>query len=311
MHDPRVGRFFARDPLEGKFPFYSPYQFSSNTPISAVELEGLETSNNKNLNEETNSTDKKENSLFEKLSENFDTAVLGFSEGLLSMLPSSSKLSMFTSPEEMDQLGKEVNNNINGVFEFTGIKSFMDYFSGNENIENIPYRVLNSKKDTYNNLSNNISTSFGRWFDNVSSGNLYRTSYAFGQFTFTASSFYGTEITTADGFLFGSISFKTPFSIPVQRFGNMSIVRQDFWGPRIGSNVFINRAFAAIKPKWNNLSTYTLGKIPKGTVIEAGIVGPQSGGLYPGGSIQFKVLSKEVIEQQTRTFNRSTSKNRF
>ncbi|RVU90824.1 hypothetical protein EH230_07885 [Flavobacterium columnare] len=51
MHDPRVGRFFAIDPLEKKFPFYSPYQFSSNTPISAIELEGLETSDNKNKNE--------------------------------------------------------------------------------------------------------------------------------------------------------------------------------------------------------------------------------------------------------------------
>ena len=44
MHDPRVGRFFATDPLEFKFPFYSPYQFSSNTPIVAIELEGLESS---------------------------------------------------------------------------------------------------------------------------------------------------------------------------------------------------------------------------------------------------------------------------
>lgn len=43
MHDPRVGRFFARDPLEPKYPELTPYQFSSNTPISAVELEGLET----------------------------------------------------------------------------------------------------------------------------------------------------------------------------------------------------------------------------------------------------------------------------
>ena len=44
MHDPRVGRFFATDPLEAKFPFYSPYQFTSNSPIMAVELEGLESS---------------------------------------------------------------------------------------------------------------------------------------------------------------------------------------------------------------------------------------------------------------------------
>jgi hypothetical protein len=42
MHDPRVGRFFAPDPLEPKYPFYSPYQFSGNRVIDMVELEGLE-----------------------------------------------------------------------------------------------------------------------------------------------------------------------------------------------------------------------------------------------------------------------------
>jgi len=42
MHDPRVGRFFAVDPLAGKYPFYSPYQFSGNRVIDMVELEGLE-----------------------------------------------------------------------------------------------------------------------------------------------------------------------------------------------------------------------------------------------------------------------------
>ncbi|SRX75228.1 RHS repeat domain-containing protein [Aequorivita antarctica] len=44
MHDPRVGRFFAMDPLDGKYPDLTPYQFSSNMPIHAPELEGLETS---------------------------------------------------------------------------------------------------------------------------------------------------------------------------------------------------------------------------------------------------------------------------
>jgi RHS repeat-associated protein len=42
MHDPRVGRFFAVDPLSPKYPFYSPYQFSGNRVIDMVELEGLE-----------------------------------------------------------------------------------------------------------------------------------------------------------------------------------------------------------------------------------------------------------------------------
>jgi RHS repeat-associated protein len=42
MHDPRVGRFFARDPLSAKFPWNSPYAFSENRVIDGLELEGLE-----------------------------------------------------------------------------------------------------------------------------------------------------------------------------------------------------------------------------------------------------------------------------
>ncbi|MCX6181775.1 MAG: hypothetical protein NT150_07600 [Bacteroidetes bacterium] len=40
--DPRLGRFFAIDPLYKKYPWYTPYQFSGNKVIHAVELEGLE-----------------------------------------------------------------------------------------------------------------------------------------------------------------------------------------------------------------------------------------------------------------------------
>lgn len=42
MHDPRLGRFFAVDPLADKYPHNSPYAFSENVVINAVELEGLE-----------------------------------------------------------------------------------------------------------------------------------------------------------------------------------------------------------------------------------------------------------------------------
>ncbi|NYA72744.1 hypothetical protein HZF10_17585 [Flavobacterium sp. MAH-1] len=44
MHDPRVGRFFAVDPLTKEYPHYTPYSFSGNKVISAIELEGLEES---------------------------------------------------------------------------------------------------------------------------------------------------------------------------------------------------------------------------------------------------------------------------
>ncbi len=40
--NPRVGRFFAVDPLAPKYPYYSPYSFSGNRVIDMVELEGLE-----------------------------------------------------------------------------------------------------------------------------------------------------------------------------------------------------------------------------------------------------------------------------
>ena len=42
MHDPRVGRFFAVDPLFKEYAFNSPYAFSMNRIIDAVELEGKE-----------------------------------------------------------------------------------------------------------------------------------------------------------------------------------------------------------------------------------------------------------------------------
>ncbi|MDR5591670.1 RHS repeat-associated core domain-containing protein [Christiangramia sp. SM2212] len=42
MFDPRIGRFFSRDPLEKSFPWNSPYAFSENRIIDGVELEGKE-----------------------------------------------------------------------------------------------------------------------------------------------------------------------------------------------------------------------------------------------------------------------------
>ena len=42
MHDTRLGRFFAVDPLAAKYPWNSPYAFSENRVLDAIELEGLE-----------------------------------------------------------------------------------------------------------------------------------------------------------------------------------------------------------------------------------------------------------------------------
>jgi hypothetical protein len=74
----------------------------------------------------------------------------------------------------------------------------------------------------------------------------------------------------------------------------------DFWGLRLGSNKFVNRTFAAIKPEWNPLTLYTKGVIPRGTKIQFGIIGPQ-GWKYPEGSLQFITRSKNIINQISKT----------
>ncbi len=42
ISDPRLGRFLSVDPLADNYPWYTPYQFAGNTPIWAVDLDGLE-----------------------------------------------------------------------------------------------------------------------------------------------------------------------------------------------------------------------------------------------------------------------------
>src|SRR5665213_345251 len=42
IYDPRLGRFKSVDQLTKKYPELTPYQFASNTPIQAIDLDGLE-----------------------------------------------------------------------------------------------------------------------------------------------------------------------------------------------------------------------------------------------------------------------------
>lgn len=52
-YNPAIGRFMSIDPLTEKYEDYTPYQFSSNQPVHAKELEGLESSNDLNKNKPT------------------------------------------------------------------------------------------------------------------------------------------------------------------------------------------------------------------------------------------------------------------
>lgn len=42
IYDPRVGKFLSKDPLFKTYPWFTPYQFAGNSPIWAIDLDGLE-----------------------------------------------------------------------------------------------------------------------------------------------------------------------------------------------------------------------------------------------------------------------------
>ncbi|MBK7181875.1 MAG: hypothetical protein IPH89_02510 [Bacteroidetes bacterium] len=42
IYDPRIGKFLSVDPITRKYPELTPYQFASNRPIQAIDIDGLE-----------------------------------------------------------------------------------------------------------------------------------------------------------------------------------------------------------------------------------------------------------------------------
>ena len=42
IYNPRLGKFLSVDPLTREYPMLTPYQYASNTPIQAIDLDGLE-----------------------------------------------------------------------------------------------------------------------------------------------------------------------------------------------------------------------------------------------------------------------------
>lgn len=42
IYDPRLGKFLSTDPIAREYPELTPYQYASNTPIQAIDLDGLE-----------------------------------------------------------------------------------------------------------------------------------------------------------------------------------------------------------------------------------------------------------------------------
>jgi len=133
IYDPRLGKFLSMDPLQAKFPFFTPYQFSGNSPIANVDLDGLENANyNLVLSKASNGKptlsiqySNTEKSFFDDLV----NAVLGRGEGEIShavLNYQGQQIALFNSFQEMKQVvhGKTIgqiqeweSNRITGVLK--------------------------------------------------------------------------------------------------------------------------------------------------------------------------------------------------
>jgi RHS repeat-associated protein len=58
IYNPRIGKFLSVDPLYQSYPWLTPYQFASNRPIIAIDIDGLESNdvNGENVGSDPNET---------------------------------------------------------------------------------------------------------------------------------------------------------------------------------------------------------------------------------------------------------------
>jgi RHS repeat-associated protein len=271
IYDPRIGKFLSVDPITKNYPELTPYQFASNRPIDGIDLDGLEYAPPM------------------KIDKNGERVVDG--EAQLKQMRANGEglVGLFMSAYQGLSSAKEM------------IRSPVKSAHGIVHVVSNPVKTAKAIKEDYTkSIQENEPRAYGKI-----SGDIFQIFYG-GKLLkgpLVEETISKISLTSTDGFLMKGFEIKTPFDISVQRFGNLSIGKSDFWGLKIGSNKFVNRTFAAIKEEWNPLTQYTEGVIPKGTPVKFGIIGPQ-GLKYPGGSFQFIIDSKKVTKQSSKIIRR-------
>ena len=182
MHDPRLGRFFSVDPLASKYPWNSPYAFSENRLIDAVELEGLESAliNNPYVNAAMNQDVIKHSSNFKASAENVfeisaGTQAAGVGVQLkvpnyVSVKVEAKALSLTAKTNALNSAGVELNA-AEGTFElgvgdasYTKSLGIGNYLLEGNTDGNISGDIsLTDGGNTEANLGSNVSASDDSW----------------------------------------------------------------------------------------------------------------------------------------------------
>ncbi len=167
MHDPRLGRFFAVDPLAHKYPWNSVYAFSENRVTNAVELEGLESDDNAGNQSSIQTVPTEEESIASDNSNSFEPISISQENDIndiRSSIVASSALITDKGNAESQSSNESIDENttelpLDGSSMFTPAKI---YFKG------VPKDVLDGIMVIPENAGSNkdlIKASNGKWFE--------------------------------------------------------------------------------------------------------------------------------------------------
>ena len=137
IYDARIAKFLSVDPLAKAYPMLTPYQFASNTPIWAFDLDGLESSFYEVLMEQNGKAKlgdtKKGSSEFEEgAAEHFENMTtrkywVDKLKSVRDYLVTSYKLNIAQDPEAFRELGTNVNQGVDDFIYFVNNASDKDW----------------------------------------------------------------------------------------------------------------------------------------------------------------------------------------
>jgi RHS repeat-associated protein len=305
VHDSRVGRFFSIDPLAAKYAYNSTYAFSENRVVDMGELEGLETTpkgkylTNTDLDIGINNTPIDNTGTGKTTA---DPALTIKSGG-----QPTSDCGLITPLVEMTIDGATLASSTAacgivgfGAFAYGGISTFSERgaYSFYESVKN---------GDDFNLKSLRFSFSEGFYEYRCLDGMSGEITLDEGIGIVGGLWYIGKvlpPVTTTEGFLFGSVGFRTPMNIRVGLFASENTL------------TYKNFKFSTIAPKWISNGTESNSRrwlqitkefqdplgpwinqtIPKGTFVRIGLIGPQKGlpfgtwlQLYTPSSVKLKI----------------------
>lgn len=316
IYDSRLGKFLSEDPITYKYPMLTPYQFASNRPIDGIDEDGLEWAPTKD--KKGNITGYNWAGYNQDGSAKSGTVASGYisnNASGCSVLYSSDKTTKsgsatffsqgtkaYTPGSELPFANKTVSHNVTvnykdsweGVCVGPGPMVYNKITTVNARVWNESSGGNTSNTDITGGLfSNKEYLNPHRFFCSVKQG----LGFATGPTSPAIEPVYPETIlmpfpklagaglfTTSEGFLFGSIGFKLPFSLKVGLYASEKTLTYETFNwctiaPKsLTATSWFGRNMLHITTKMQPiLGKYSIQTLERGTYIRLGLVGPQKG----------------------------------